>query len=113
MYKDTVTLFNRYIDSMGNTMWFPHVLTNVNLNIDKAVIISRYGEQSKDNAVLNVNFTVNDNKKMIGDLFYLNPKEWERQVNDELPNSITFTSGNDFDFFFVHIPSPNQWTIRS
>lgn len=101
MYKDTVTLFNRYVDSMGNTMWFPHVLTNVNLNFDKSVIILKYGEQSKDNAILNVKFTVKDNKKMIGGLVYLNPKEWERQVNDELPNSITFTSGNDFDFFMV------------
>ena len=32
---------------------------------------------------------------------YLNPKEWERQVNDELPKSITFSQGNDFDFFML------------
>ena len=37
MYKDTVTIFNRYVDSMGNTMWFPHILTNVNFNSDKTV----------------------------------------------------------------------------
>ena len=101
MYKDTVTLFNRYVDSMGNTMWFPHVLTDVNINIDKAVINSKYGEESKDNAVLNVKFTVKDNKNNVGNLVYLNPKEWERQVNDELPNFITFKGGNDFDFFVV------------
>ena len=101
MYKDTVTLFNRYVDSIGNTMWFPHVLTDVNINIDKAVINSKYGEESKDNAVLNVKFTVKDNKNKVGNLVYLNPKEWERQVNDELPNFITFKGGNDFDFFVV------------
>ena len=77
MYKDTVTLFNRYVDSIGNTMWFPHVLTDVNINIDKAVINSKYGEESKDNAVLNVKFTVKDNKNKVGNLVYLNPKEWE------------------------------------
>ena len=101
MYKDTVTIFNRYVDSMGNTMWFPHVLTDVNINIDKAVINSKYGEESKDNAVLNVKFTVKYNKNKVGNLVYLNPKEWERQVNDELPNFITFKGGNDFDFFVV------------
>ena len=58
MYKDTVTLFNRYVDSMGNTMWFPHVLTGVNLVIDRAVIVSKYGEESNDNAVLNIKYTL-------------------------------------------------------
>lgn len=101
MYKDTVTLFNRYVDSMGNTMWFPHVLSNVNLNSDKSVINSKYGEQSKDNAVLNVKYHIAENKKMIGEKPYFLPKEWEKQVNDELPKSITFKGGNDFDFFML------------
>lgn len=101
MYKKTVTLFNRYVDSMGNTMWFPHVLKNVNLNTDKAVINSRYGSESKDNAVLNVKYHQVGTKKMIGAKPYFMPKEWERQVNDELPNCITFKSGNDFDFFML------------
>lgn len=101
MYKDTVTLFNRYVDIMGNTLWFPHVLTNTNVIIDKSVINSRYGGESKDNAVLNVKYHVVDSKKMVSNKMYLSPKEWERQVNDDLPNSITFTSGNDFDFFML------------
>lgn len=101
MYKDTVTIFNRYVDSMGNTMWFPHVLTDANINIDKAVINSKYGEESKDNAVLNVKYHFRDFKKMVGEKLYFSPKEWERQVNDELPNCITFKGGNDFDFFML------------
>ena len=101
MYKDTITLFNRYVDSMGNTMWFPHVLTDVNLNVDRSVIVNKYGEQSKDNAVLNVKYHFVDNNKMVNDFPYLDPKEWEKQVNDDLPKSITFAQGNDFDFFML------------
>ena len=101
MYKDTVTIFNRYVDSMGNTMWFPHILTNVNFNADRSVIVSKYGEESKDNAVLNVKYQINNYAKMIGNKPYLSPREWEKQVNDELPNSITFAQGNDFDFFML------------
>ena len=101
MYKDTVTLFNRYVDSMGNTMWFPHVLTNVNFNADKSVIVSKYGEESKDNAVLNIKYHLRGLTKMVNGKPYLNPKDWERQVNDELSKSITFSQGNDFDFFML------------
>lgn len=101
MYKDTVTLFNRYVDSMGNTMWFPHVLTNVNFNADKSVIVSKYGEESKDNAVLNIKYHLRGLTKMVNGKPYLNPKDWERKVNDELSNFITFAQGNDFDFFML------------
>lgn len=101
MYKDTVTLFNRYVDSMGNTMWFPHVLTNVNFNADKSVIVSKYGEESKDNAVLNIKYHLRGLTKMVNGKPYLNPKDWERKVNDELSNFITFAQGNEFDFFML------------
>ena len=101
MYKDTVTLFNRYVDSMGNTMWFPHVLTNVNLVVDRAVIVSKYGEKSNDNAVLNIKYKCENEKIFINDKEYLMPKEWERQPNDLLVDFLTFKSGNEFDFFVL------------
>ena len=82
-------------------MWYPTILRGVNLNIDKAAIIAKYGAESKDNAALNVRYTVLDGKKMIGDKPYLPPKEWERQTNDMLPKTVTFASGIDFDFFMV------------
>lgn len=102
MYKDTITLFNRYIDSMGNTMWFPHVLSGVNLIVDKSVINAKYGEVSKDNAVLNVKYKEDNNVIMIGDKPYIFPKDWENQTNDNLPKSITFSNkGTEFDFFML------------
>ena len=99
MYKDTITLFNRYVDSFGMTKWYPHVISGVNVTNDKSVISSKYGETSKDNVVLNVRYDIVEDKIMIGDKFYLPPKEWERQPNENLPYTITFTYGNEFDFF--------------
>lgn len=101
MYKDTVTIFNRYVDSFDNTIWYPHVISDANFISDKAVITSKYGEVSGDKAVINVKYHIVDGTVMVGNKPYFSPKEWERQTNDQLPNSITFTSGNNFDFFIL------------
>ena len=102
MYKDTVTVFNRYVDSLKNTIWHPHVLSGVNLIVDKAVINAKYGEVSKDNAVLNVKYHIADGGIMVGGKLYLPPKEWENQTNDKLSESITFSNeGTEFDFFIL------------
>lgn len=102
MYKDTVTVFNRYVDSFKNTIWYPHVISGVNLIVDKAVITAKYGEVSKDNAVMNVKYRLVDGNIMIEDKPYLPPKEWERQTNDMLTKTITFSAeGTKFDFFVL------------
>lgn len=101
MYSDVVTVFNRYDDSLGNITWYPTVIDGVNLQIDKAAIVAKYGAESKDNAVLNIRYQMVNGQVVIGEKPYLPPKEWERQTNDQLPNSITFTSGKEFDFFML------------
>lgn len=104
MYNDTITLFCRYESRLGD-VWYPYVLKNVHLNMDKAAIIAKYGAESQDNAVLNVRYeTVNGNKK-VGDKIWLPPKEWDAQANDLLPDSLTFTDGQSFDFFMA-----GEWT---
>lgn len=100
MYNDTITLFNRYESRLGDT-WYPTVLTNVNLNIDKASIIAKFGAESQDNAILNIRYQINDGDIFVEDKQYLPPKEWDRQINDLLPSTITFTDGQQFDFFYV------------
>lgn len=100
MYKDTVTLFNRYESRLGDT-WYPTVLHDVNLNIDKASIIAKYGENSQDNAILNVRYTEQNGVKYIGNKQYLSPIEWDKQTNDQLSKTLTFTSGQDLDFFYL------------
>lgn len=101
MYKDTITLFCNYKDQQKNVTWYPTVLRNVNLNMDKAAIVAKYGAESQDNAVLNVQYQVTDGNIMVGDKTWLPPKEWDRQTNDLLTTSLTFTDGQEFDFFYV------------
>lgn len=82
-------------------MWYPTILSNVNVNIDRAGIVANYGEQSKDACVLNVRYQNVNGQKVVDGKPYLLPKEWDRQPNDSLSSTITFTDGEKFDFFFV------------
>ena len=101
MYKDTVTLFNRYATKDRKIVWYPTVLHGVNLNVDKASIVAKYGSNSQDNAVLNVKYHSGDDAMMVGDKRYLFPKEWSKQTEDTLVESLTFTTGKEeFDFFY-------------
>ena len=101
MYKDTVTLFNRYTTKDRKIVWYPTVLHGVNLNVDKASIIAKYGSNSQDNAVLNVKYHSGDDAVMVGYKKYLLPKEWSRQTEGVLAESLTFASDKeDFDFFY-------------
>lgn len=104
MYKDTITLFNRYESKLGD-MWYPSVIKNVNLNMDKGYIIQNYGADSQDTAVLNVRYKNTDEGKMVGGKKWLSPKQWDEQVNDLLSETLTFYGGNDFDFFWL-----GEWT---
>lgn len=82
-------------------MWYPTVIDGANLLIDKAAIVAKYGTESKDNALLNIHYQTVEGKIFVDGKPYLPPKEWERQTNDKLADSITFASGNDFDFFML------------
>lgn len=102
MYKNTVTLFNRYTTKDRKIVWYPTVLRGVNLNVDKASIIAKYGSNSQDNAVLNVKYHSGDDVVMVGDKKYLLPKAWKRQSEDALSDMLTFTDGTqEFDFFYA------------
>lgn len=100
MYDKTVTLFNRKSDRSGST-WYPTVLQNVDLNLDKASILAKYGAKSQDSASLHVRCKNVDGNKMVGEKLWMSPKEWKNQTDDTLRNTLTFAGGNDFDFFWV------------
>lgn len=116
MYTDTVTLFNRYQSRLGDT-WYPSILRNVQLNMDKAAITAKYGPESSDSAVLNVHFSVKDleegepqceqvswlqgKKAVISNKIWLPPTQWDSQPNDSFAKTLTFTDGTDFDFFML------------
>lgn len=100
MYNDTITLFNRS-GARGGDTWYPTVLHNVNINVDRASVVAKYGATSQDNAVLNVRYTAADGKIMIGSKVWLPPKEWQALDDDAKSKAVTFTSGTGFDFFML------------
>lgn len=94
MYQRTVTLFNR-----KGSKWIPTVLHNVDLNTDRSAIISRYGENSSDRAILHVRYRLN------GDSITIEGKSWIPPIAYKKQNAectLTFTGGGEeFDFFCV------------
>lgn len=98
MYNDTITLFNRKEGDEGDT-WFPTILRNVHLNMDKAAIVAKYGPQSADSALLNVRYAQDGENKMVARKRWMPPKEWEKQLDHS--EAVTFTPGDRFDFFWV------------
>ena len=100
MYADTITLFNRYSSKHGD-MWLPTVITGADLNTDRATVVAKYGESSADKAMLHIRYEVKNGKPYVAGKRYLSPKVWELQTNDELANTLTFTPGQDFDFFWA------------
>lgn len=109
MYQATVTVFNFY-KSPSAALWFPHVLHGVDIVTDKGQMLRQYGPDSTDAAELHIAYTEQNGRKIIinalsgepalntlGEpLPWLPPKEWARQVNDMLDDTITFDSREDF-----------------
>lgn len=98
MYQNTITLFNRY-----GSNWYATILNNVDLNVDRACIAAKYGESSKDNAKLHIKYIKNDDVIVIGTKRYLKPKEYANQTEEQARNTLTFRSGDDFDFFVLGV----------
>ena len=98
MHKDTVTLFNRKPGGRGQgDTWYPTVIRNTNLNIDRAAIVAKYGPETQDSAVWNVGYKKLSNEIMVAEKNWSPPKEW-----DGTEDSITFATG---DFFWK-----GEWT---
>lgn len=100
MYNDTITLFNRKESRDGDT-WYPTVIKNANLNIDKAAILAKYGPEATDTAVLHIRYKNQDGKKIVSGKPWMPPKEWDKQLDPAI--AITFTEGDRFDFFWVGV----------
>ena len=95
MYRDTVTLFNRRRDKTGDT-WYPTVLQDVDLNVDHAALVAKYGSGCNDKAVLHIRYGWHDGPIVSGKR-YLTPLLW--QAADDPAGAFTFQSGESFDFF--------------
>jgi hypothetical protein len=94
MYQDTITLFNRKPGDRGNPdAWYPTVIENVNLNVDRAAILAKYGPESQDKAVLFVRYTTDGENILVSGKPWALPKAWPGTED-----SLTF--GTDGDFFW-------------
>lgn len=103
MYDRKITLFNYYESATtGDAYWYPHVLSNVDLNTDRGAIIKKYGADTADNAQLHILYGTNrSGQKVIADkdgnaIPWLPPKEWREQTNNLLPETLTFSPEDDF-----------------
>lgn len=96
MYDKTVTVFNKYTDQSKNIYWYPHVITRVDLIIDKAANIAKTGLDGADTANLHVKYALSEGLIFVSGKQWLPPKEWAYQTNDKLSDTLTFASG---DFF--------------
>lgn len=103
MYDKTVTVFNCYNSkTTDESYWYPHILSGVDLITDHGAILKKYGPDSTDNAALHIAYTQDGDKVMIQQsdgsaVPWMTPKAWAGQVNDDLPDSITF---GPEDFFW-------------
>ena len=91
MYQDTITLFNRKKGSVYGDMWYPTIIRGVNLNIDRAAILAKYGSDSQDNAVLHIKYRKEGPEIIVAEKPWMPPKAW-----DKTEDSITFNPDGDF-----------------
>lgn len=98
MHSDTITLFNRKESRSGDT-WYPTVIRNVHVNMDKSAILAKYGAEAQDSASLYIRYTRDGEKKMVGKKSWLPPKRWGNLLDHT--KAITFSDGARFDFFWV------------
>lgn len=91
MYQYTITLFNRKPGGADGDTWYPTVIHNVNLNIDRAAILAKYGSDSQDSAGLFVRYTRDGGNILVAEKPYALPKEW-----DGTEDSLTFSTDGDF-----------------
>ena len=103
IYSKIITLFNYYESATtGDAYWYPHVLSNVDLSTDRVAIIKKYGPDTADNAQLHILYETNKSaQKVIANkggnaIPWLPPKEWRKQTNDLLPETLTFSPEDDF-----------------
>lgn len=97
MQLKTITLFNRKPgDRTQGSTWYPTVIEGCKLMIDRAALLAKYGPEASDKASLHIPYKKADTGLMVAGKAWVPPKQWE-----DPETSLTFASGNDFDFFWL------------
>ena len=100
LHSDTITLFNGYYSRIDGSTWYPTVISGVHLDIDKAANIAKYGADTDDVVTANIPYKLEDGKKMIAGKEWKTPIEWEKQVNDDMRKTVTFSAEEQTPDFF-------------
>ena len=95
IYRQTITLFYHKVEN-GVTTWYPFVIDGVHLIMDKAIIISTYGEQSQDNAKVHIRYIPSSGGAVVKGKTYMLPKQFARDGDPE--SNFTLGVGDAFDF---------------
>lgn len=102
IFEDVVTVFNRKRSEEG-TVWYPTVIQGVQLGWERAGGLAGYGWKQADRAAVLIPYVPMEGASTVAGKIYLPPKMWQRVREPEL--YVTFTEGEDFDFFI-----PEAWT---
>ena len=97
LYTQTVTLFNRVGED--EITWYPTVLNNVHLIMDKSAMIANYGEHTTDNARVHIRYSIKNGNVMIAGKTYYLPKDYRRATS--YTDKITFQTGTNADFIYA------------
>lgn len=89
MYRDTVTVFNRY-----NGTWKGTVLHNVDLNVDRAMMLRQYGENSQDRSKLHLKYTETGGHYYVDGKMFVAPAEYSGA-----DGTFTLAEGNNMSFY--------------
>lgn len=84
-------MFNRKPGGNTGDTFYPTVIKGVNLNIDRAAIMAKYGSEAQDNAVLHIRYQMDGGKIVVSGKPWLPPKTW-----DKTEKTITFNPDGDF-----------------
>jgi hypothetical protein len=93
MYTDTITVFNKRKTESGD-MWYPCVISGVDLSVDRAANQEKTGLENADTANLHIRYRIMEGKIMIGEWQYYQPKAWE--ALPDVTDTVTFVDGVSF-----------------
>ena len=111
LYKQTITLFNRVKGNFReDAMWYPTVIENVHLIVDKSSQWGSQGSTTADNVRLHIRYDETPEgpaircKDPAGAKPYIlkywkEPKEWRRELVPEEFLTFAYGDNDDFDFF--------------
>lgn len=103
MYTDTVTVFNKRKTESGD-VWYPSVLTGVQLIIDKAANQAKTGLEGADTVRLHIAYQFKDGDKYISGKRYIQPKAWRSLV--DVAGTVTFAEGESFFLCMAYPEEP-------